>query len=322
MNIGKNIKPIPVTIVAGFLGAGKTTLINHILTSDHGKRIGVIVNDFGSINIDAELISNLNEGLLSLANGCICCISRNDLLSAVLQLADTEKGLDHIVIESSGVAKTASLIKTFTTPEIQNDIIFDGIITVADATLLLKLPEDEKELVEEQLTGANLVVLNKIDLISEDELLEVHNRLKRVKPNTQILETTHCKLPVEVLLGLEANVSIDDLEKLGEVKTEHQLDFETWTYESEFPIITDVFREVIYYLPTTVYRVKGFIFFVEKQHVQYLVQMVGRRATITANGDWEDGLPKTRIVFLAKKGTVNFTAIEKILKKGEVVHYD
>ena len=127
--------PIPVTVVAGFLGAGKTTLINHILNGDHGRRIAVVVNDFGSINIDAELISDVGEGMVSLANGCICCVIRSDLISAVLQLADRPERPDHIVIESSGVADPASVVRAFMVPEIRSSVLLDGVITVVDADM-------------------------------------------------------------------------------------------------------------------------------------------------------------------------------------------
>ena len=108
--------PIPVTVVAGFLGAGKTTLLNHILTAEHGRRIGVLVNDFGSINVDAEMITEVEDGIVSLANGCICCSIRMDLIRAVLQLAELDDRPEHIVIESSGVADPAGIVKSFSSP--------------------------------------------------------------------------------------------------------------------------------------------------------------------------------------------------------------
>ena len=121
--------PIPVTIVAGFLGAGKTTLLNHILSAEHGRRIGVLVNDFGSINVDAELIHEVEEGMMTLANGCVCCSIRTDLIQAVLQLAERDDPPEHILIESSGVADPAGVYEAFLQQEIRNSVLVDGVIT-------------------------------------------------------------------------------------------------------------------------------------------------------------------------------------------------
>ena len=110
--------PIPVTVVAGFLGAGKTTLVNQVLQGEHGRRLAVLVNDFGSINIDAELITEVGEGMVSMANGCICCSIRSDLIGAVLRMADLPDRPEQILMESSGVADPAGIVGSFLEPEI------------------------------------------------------------------------------------------------------------------------------------------------------------------------------------------------------------
>lgn len=135
--------PIPVTVVAGFLGAGKTTLVNHILNGNHGQRIAVVVNDFGSINIDSELITNLGQGMVSLANGCICCVIRSDLISAVLTLAGEADRPEHIIIESSGVANPASVERAFMLPEIWHTAQYAGTVSVVDADQVLSLTDEQ-----------------------------------------------------------------------------------------------------------------------------------------------------------------------------------
>jgi len=183
-----NPTPIPVTVVAGFLGAGKTNLINHILHGDHGLRIAVVVNDFGSINIDAELISDVGEGMVSLANGCICCVIRTDLISAVLQLADRPERPDHIVIESSGVADPTSVVRAFMEPEIRSSVLLDGVITLVDAEQVLVLPEEAMKLARAQVTGGDLIVLNKTDLVDDQTLLQVATGLKKSDPGYRSLK--------------------------------------------------------------------------------------------------------------------------------------
>jgi len=140
---GRRPAPIPVTVVSGFLGAGKTTLLNHVLTAEHGRRIGVLVNDFGAINVDAELIADVQDDMISLANGCICCSIRMDLIQAVLQMAELPEPPEHIVIESSGVANPAGIVKSFLEPEIWGTVQLDGVITVVDAEQTLDLPAKE-----------------------------------------------------------------------------------------------------------------------------------------------------------------------------------
>lgn len=324
MSAVKNKKePILVTVVAGFLGSGKTTLINHILTSDHGLRIGVIVNDFGSINIDAELISDVNEGMVSLANGCICCITRTDLISAVLNLADTEHHLDHILIESSGIAYPESVVKALTTPEIRSSILLDGVITLVDAEQLL-LIDDEKarQMAKKQIEDANLVILNKTDLVSDEIIKKVHNHINGINSGLQILPTSHSQVPLEILLGINGKfatktLNADGLTLATQALNKHKesIEFETWTFESSKPLRINALQLLLKHIPKTVYRIKGFVNAIEKPQKRILLQMVGRRATLVITGNWGKEIKQTRLVFIAEKETINFKAIEGALNE-------
>ena len=334
---GNDLKPtpIPVTVVAGFLGAGKTTLLNHILTAEHGRRIGVLVNDFGSINVDAELITEVKDGIVSLANGCICCSIRMDLIRAVLQLADLPDRPEHIVIESSGVADPAGIVTSFLEPGIWDAVRLDGVITVVDAEQSLNLPEEEMKLARAQVAGGDLIALNKVDLVDAATLKQVHQWIDGIRPGVQVFETTQCRLPMEILLGKSAaktergdpdaelgvhthevstSKEADDAHDHSHHDQHHDLMFDTWTFTSDKPMQLGLIQQLLSHLPSTLFRIKGFVHAVEEPQSRMVLQLVGRRATISPTRSWGDETPQTRLVFIGRHETVNFAAIEKALK--------
>jgi G3E family GTPase len=319
-------------VVAGFLGAGKTTLLNHILHGEHGRRIAVLVNDFGSINIDAELITEVGDGMVSMANGCICCSIRSDLIGAVLRMADLPDRPEHIVIESSGVADPAGIVSSFLEPEIWGTVQLDGVITVVDAEQALDLPDEEAALARVQVAGGDLLLLNKVDLVDAARLAQVKDWLREIRPGVPVFETSQCRLPMEILLGIDGarpatgasaanpalNVHVHDSSPLKNVHGgahdhDHTLAFETWTYASDTPMEFGMLQQVLTHLPETVFRAKGFVYATEKSQRRLVFQLVGRRATVTVSGPWGDETPRTRLVFIARHGTVNIAAVEKAL---------
>ena len=307
--------PIPVTVLAGFLGAGKTTLLNHILTAEHGRRIGVLVNDFGSINVDAELITEVEDGMMTLANGCVCCSIRMDLIQAVLRLAERTDRPEHIIIESSGVADPKGVYEAFLQPEIRNDVLVDGVLTVVDAEHALSTPDEEAVLARAQVAGGDLIVLNKTDLVDAATLSNVKDWIREVRPAVQILDASYCRVPIEVLLGVEHLEGASPDSHAASHHHDHGLDFETWSYESQHPLRLGLLQQLLNHLPSTVFRAKGFIYAADKPHSRLLLQLVGRRAVVSVNRPWGEATPQTRLVFIARSGTCDFPAIEQALDR-------
>lgn len=310
--------PIPVTIVAGFLGAGKTTLLNHILSAEHGRRIGVLVNDFGSINVDAELITQVEEGMMTLANGCVCCSIRTDLIQAVLQLAERDDRPEHILIESSGVADPAGVYEAFLQQEIRNSVLVDGVITIVDAEHVLGLPDAEAKLARTQVAGGDLIVLNKTDLVNTDTLSNVKDWIREVKPTVQIFDATYGRVPMEVLLGVEHSHESSPDDQSSSAHHHHDLQFETWSYESSEPMNLGLLQQLLNHLPSTLFRAKGFVYAADKPNSRLLLQLVGRRAVLSVDRPWGHSPPQTRLVFIARSGTCDFDAIREALNRFQV----
>lgn len=193
---------IPVIIITGFLGAGKTTLLNHLINSNHGMRIAVLVNDFGSINIDAELIVGVEgEDTINLANGCICCTIRGDLHQAALRICERTDKPDYIIIETSGVSDPLGVAQTFLYTDLANYTAVDTILTLVDAAEFLNLPAENEVLAMDQVGTADIVVLNKTDLVDEVGLATVRQAIHEISPAARIFETSYGTVPLPLLFG-------------------------------------------------------------------------------------------------------------------------
>ncbi|KFK42467.1 hypothetical protein AALP_AA2G260900 [Arabis alpina] len=203
---------IPATIITGFLGSGKTTLLNHILTRDHGKRIAVIENEFGEVDIDGSLVASKSMGaedIVMLNNGCLCCTVRGDLVRMISELVNKKKGkFDHIVIETTGLANPAPIIQTFyAEEEIFNDVKLDGVVTLVDAKhARLHLDEVKPDGVVneaiEQIAYADRIVVNKTDLVGETELSSVVQRIKTINSLAQMTRTKYGTVDLDYVLGI------------------------------------------------------------------------------------------------------------------------
>jgi G3E family GTPase len=318
--------PIPVTIITGFLGSGKTSLLNHILNSDHGLRIAVLVNDFGAANIDAELIVGVEGETVSLANGCICCTIRGDLLRAVSRLIQQDNPPDYLIVETSGVSDPIAVAQTFLMAEVNSYVQVDGIITLVDAEQIHTLPSSSKMLAIDQVAAADIVVLNKVDLVSAQALQQVKEWITEVTPNARILETTYGKAPLELVLSVGKYA----LEKLaqreqrdvhvrpagGDTQHEHSQDhklvFSTWSYQTDEPLHHAALTNAVNRLPGAIFRAKGILWLDDAMESKSILHVVGKRANLGIAGAWGNVKPSSQIVAIGSAGEVDPDLLYKL----------
>jgi G3E family GTPase len=318
---------MPVTVLTGFLGAGKTTLVNRILAEEHGLRIAVLVNDFGEIDIDSELIVGVESGTVSLANGCVCCEVRDDLIGAIDSVLRADDELDAILLEASGVAEPMGIARTFTSPAYRDRIRLDGIVAVVDAEQLPAQAADPatRDLVFGQIGYSDLVVLNKIDLADRQRVDEVRDFVLSRLPAVRIIECVRADIPFEVLIGAR---SIDDrLTTTGDDDDhghdgehgrddhghEHKIGFTSWVYRRDGTFNAAAVEAAIAEMPRSVYRIKGFLHGRDDPDHRLLVQAVGMRADITPFDEWPGDDRPTALVVIADERTVDRELVERLL---------
>ncbi|MGF1488358.1 MAG: CobW family GTP-binding protein [Prochloraceae cyanobacterium] len=201
--VATNINTVPVTVITGYLGAGKTTLLNRILTYEHGKKVAVIVNEFGEVGIDNQLVIDADEEIFEMNNGCICCTVRGDLIRIVGNLMKRRNKFDHLVIETTGLADPAPVIQTFFVDEdMREKITLDAVVTVVDAKHIQQHWEADEA--QEQIAFADVILLNKTDLVSPAELEKLENKIKAMNGMAKIYRTQNSELGMDALLEVQA----------------------------------------------------------------------------------------------------------------------
>ena len=291
---------IPVYIITGFLGSGKTTCINKILSSTAGLRFGVIVNDFGSICIDNNLIEGAEDQVIALENGCICCSLRNSLSETVKTLTDSDFGPDILVIEASGVADPAGIISLLESEELKKKVKIAGVICLVDSEGISSVSWIMSHLVKKQIRSADLLLLNKVDRVSKSKLAAA--RKDWIPPDIPSLETAYAAIPVSLILGIAHTGSSERL-SAGEHAGHHHHEgsehgFSTISWTNTSPIRLSCLGAVMKNLPPTVIRAKGLAYSSEFPLQQVIVQVVGKRVSITKGRPWARGHPSTQLTFI------------------------
>lgn len=319
---------IPATVITGFLGAGKTTLVRHLMQNPQGRRLALIVNEFGDVGIDGELLAACGiqgcagDDIIELANGCLCCTVADEFLPTMQALVERPQPPDHILIETSGLALPKPLVKAFHWPEIRARVTVDGVIAVVDAGAVAagRFADDAEAMVrpdhdnplaevfEDQLACADMVLLNKSDLLHPDTLAQVHAQIAQdLRPGVKVVRTTRAAVDPRVVLGLSAAAE-DDLASRPshhDMEGEHDHDdFESFALA--LPAIADPEaleeRLVEAIACHDILRLKGFLA-VEGKPARHVVQAVGTRVERWFDRPWRpDEERRGRVVVIGRKG--------------------
>jgi cobalamin biosynthesis protein CobW len=331
------MQKIPATVITGFLGAGKTTLIRHLLQHAQGRRIALIVNEFGDVGVDGEILKGCGDALckeedvIELANGCICCTVADDFIPTMSKLLDRDSPPEHIVIETSGLALPQPLVRAFNWPEIGNRVTVDGVITIVDGAAVAegRFANDEQavaaqraadpnlehdnpieELFGDQLTCADMVLVNKSDLLNQADLRRIKIDLQdRLRPGTRLIATQNGQIDVAVLLGIgaEAEVDIKGRPSHHEVEAEGEHDHDDFeSFVVPVGTITDRigFLDEIGKLVAAhgILRLKGFLSLAGAPS-RLLVQAVGPRLESYFDRPWRKDEPRRgSLVVIGLKG--------------------
>ena len=351
----ENFKEVPITILTGYLGAGKTTLMNHILTNQEGYKVAVIVNDIGEVNIDAKLIADggfIEEedkgNVVPLSNGCICCTLKEDLMNQIVDILKTRK-FDYILIEASGICEPLPIAQTIVTlsnsmeqyglPKICK---LDNVVTVVDALRLATEfgcgdnlvkedidDEDIENLLIQQIEFCNVIVLNKVDEISKEELNEVKAVIKSLQPTAKIIETNYAKVNVGEIMNTnnfdfeKISTSAGWIKELEKEDEEHEDDdnhehkehhhehhhnhneeegeaeeygISTFVYTSRKPFSEPLFEKFANEkFPSSVIRCKGLVWFKNDYDMSYLFEQAGKQMTLSQTGYWLASAPKDEL---------------------------
>jgi G3E family GTPase len=313
---------MPVTIITGFLGSGKTTLLNHILKNKQDLKIAVLVNEFGDINIDSQLLVSVDQDMVELTNGCICCTINDSLIDAVYRVLERQERIDYLVVETTGVADPLPIILTFLGTELRDLVSLDSILTVVDAEAFNR-EHFHSEVAIKQITYGDFIILNKTDLINHQKLVDLENYLQELKAGARILHSNYGHIPLPLILG----VGFTPVEHyLSEFKDNHHdhhdhhddhdhhhhhhhhdhhhsdhLEndgFVSISFQSDRPFDVHKFEHFLNEkMPENIFRAKGILWFSDSEK-RHIFQMSGPRYSLNAD-EWPNSR-KNQLVFIGR----------------------
>ena len=320
---------LPVTIITGFLGSGKTTLLNHILQNNRDLKIAVLVNEFGEINIDSQLLVSVDRDMIELSNGCICCTINEGLVDAVYNILERDPPVDYLIIETTGVADPLPIILTFLGAEFRYLTRLDSIIATIDSETFTPDCFDSEAALQ-QVALSDIVLLNKTDLAKEKKVEELEQYIQTTKDRARILRSQYGKVPLPLIL----DVGLTQLDRYrGQGDREHHHEhhhhhshhlendgFMSMSFQSDRPLDVSKFERVLNQMSTDIFRGKGILWFSDTPETRYIFQLSGGRYDLKAE-DWLEK-PKNQLVLIGRhidtqamsrqlEGCLQTSAVEK-----------